>query len=263
MSGTSITTIANTIGYQAYKLAFEISPIVLQNGIAAFMPVQLLPIVAITESGAALNILSAFVGGNVPENLDDFFAHFYPSPGASLIDFEVAKYPFANLTVAANAIIAQPLRVGMTMRVPVRTAGGYVSKFTTFLALRGALNQHALLGGTYNVLTPTYLYTNCILTTLTEAGAGDSKQWQSAWQFEFEQPLITQSAADQAQSSLMQQITNATPIDGQPATSGGVNVLGAAAIPGVAVGASNLTGTSVAPYASTGLPVVPVSSAPL
>ena len=260
MSGV-LSAIGST-GLQFWKLAFQISPIILQNGIASYIPGGLLPILALTESGAALSLISPFVGGSVPANLDDFFAQFSPTPGATLIEFDVAHYPFANLTIAANAVIMQPLRVGITMHVPVREAGGYVSKFTTFLALQAALQNHALLGGTYNVLTPTYLYTNCLLTTLTDASGGDSRQAQNAWQFEFEQHLVTQSAADQAQSYLMQNITNATPISGQPATSGPGLAPSPSNAPGVGYGASNLTGAGVAAYPGAGT-AVPVTATPL
>jgi hypothetical protein len=195
------------IGQSIYQLGFEISPIILKDGIAKKIWGSLLPIIAITE---AANFGFTLLNGNNPLKLNNFFGHFRPLPGASLIDYEVAQYPFANQNYAANATIAKPLKISMLMNCPANANGGYISKMITFTALQAALQAHAQAGGTYIIATPSYVYLNCILTNLTDVSRPDSQQPQNAWQFDFIQPLLSQSPQNTL-SALMNAFSSGTP----------------------------------------------------
>jgi hypothetical protein len=254
MSGTNILSVTNTIGLSLFKLGFQISPIILTGGVATYISGGMLPVVALTQGASfALSLLSGSVDDTL--DLDSYFAHFEPAPGADLINTQLGQYPFANQSIAANATIAQPLHVSMMMKLPGQSAGAYTQKFVIMGALQTVLVKHRQMGGTYTVLTPTYLYTNCILLRLRDASGGGSKQPQNTWVWDFEQPLITQAAAQAAQNALMQQVTNQTPITGQPATSGpGLATSQFQAPGGGGFGQTNLTATSVGiPPSSTGV----------
>lgn len=206
----------------AFQLSFQLSPIILTNGIATNMPQGILPIIALTE---ALNFTDGILGGaNI--NLDSFFANFEPLPGATLVDQEVGHYPFANQAVAANAVIAQPLKISMRMICPVRDTLGYAVKLATMMALQTALNQHNSSGGTYTIATPSYFYTNCLMLNFRDVTSGGSNQTQYEWQMDFEQPLLTLQQAQQAQNALMSKITGGTAVSGTPAWSGPATVIG-------------------------------------
>lgn len=177
-----------------------------------------LPIVTITQgiSSAASLLTSGSVG-----NLDDFFAHFRPMPGGSLIKNQISHYPFPNQSIAANAIIAQPLNISMQMICPARENAGYPLKLLTLTALQSTLAQHNNSGGTYSVMTPGYIYTDCIMTDMRDVSGQDTKQVQYAWQLDFEQPLVSLQAAQNSLNSLLQRFTNGTPPgapSGAPAT---------------------------------------------
>lgn len=194
-----------------FQLGYEISPIILNNGIADLIPGKMLPIVAITEFA---NFTSALIGGNLDLSLDNYFAHFKPLPGSELINNEIADYPFANLTVAANSIIARPLPISLIMNCPAKSEGDYVLKLATMTALKKVLDQHNQSGGTYTVATPSYIYTNCLLKNLRDVSA-QSTQVQTAWQWDFEQPLLTQSQANATQmvlNSVMSKISGGLPL---------------------------------------------------
>src|SRR5262249_8952902 len=137
-------------GLDAYRLTFEISPIVLTGGLAGSFG-GALPIIALTET---LNFTAGLLSGGADLSLDDFFAHFYPLPGSTLVDNRFGEYPFANQAVAANARIAQPLIVSLRMVCPVKAEGGYALKLATMTALKAALALHEGMGGTYTVATP-------------------------------------------------------------------------------------------------------------
>ena len=107
-----------------FKLTYELSPIILTGGIATNIPGGGLPIVSITE---ALNFTEGLLSGGEDLDLDDFFAHFVPLAGSSLIDQQIAKYPLANQTVAANAVITQPLNISMRMIVAAKDGVGYLT----------------------------------------------------------------------------------------------------------------------------------------
>lgn len=204
-------------GYYAFKLAFELSPILMVNGLAKNIPGGTLPIVAITQ---ALDFFTSLISGSENIELDAFFARFQPLPGSTLVDYQVGTYPFANQTIAANALIQQPLQLSMLMRCPARDFLGYGTKLITMTALQEAMTQHASLGGTYTVLTPSLFYTNGLLTAMRDVSDAQSKQAQNAYQLDFTFPLLTLEAAQEAQNSLMSKITNGTQISGQPAWSG-------------------------------------------
>jgi len=214
----------STLGREVFRLSYEISPIILVNGIASLIPYQMLPIVALTQ---AANFTEGLLSGTVNLDLDDFLFHWKPLPGTTLIQNQVGSYPFANQATASNAIIAQPLTISMLAVCPVNQSGGYTAKLATFTALQIALETHNASGGTYTIATPSQIFTNCLLTSVRDVSSGESKQVQTAWQFDFVQPLITVSSATQVYNSLMNKIGGQLPVSGQPAWSGLASTTGA------------------------------------
>lgn len=226
-------------GAVAYRLAFEVSPVILTGGIADLMG-GMLPLISITEG---LNFLTGLLsGGEV--SLDNFFARFKPVAGSSLINNSLGTYPFANQQVAANAIISEPRNVSLAMLCPVREAYGYFTKLAIMSALVSALEQHNQAGGTYTISTPSYLYTDCIMTSMKDVTSGESKQVQMAYQMDFVQPLLTEASAQQAQNSLMSKISSGTAINGTPSWSGLASAIS---------NPSSLIGTSIIPAVTSSL----------
>lgn len=203
-----MATTLQTVAQSVFALAFQKSPIILCNGIATSIPGGMLPIIAITE---AANFTTGLLSGNNPLNLDSFFANFWPLPGSTLIDNDLGEYPFANQTVAANAIIGKPLQLSVMMEIPAKIAGGYVSKLVTVTALKAALDLHINQGGTFTVATPAFTYTNGLLRVLRDQSRQDTKQAQNRYQWDFEFPLITQAQATTALGSLMSKISGGLP----------------------------------------------------
>jgi hypothetical protein len=188
-----------TTGQTVFQAAFEVSPIILQGGLAQFSG-GYLPLTAITE-------IIDFPGLSSKQ----FFAHFKPLAGSSLAEWQVAEYPFVNLQMAANAQIQMPLKVSMLQVSPAQTGGGYLFKQAIFTAMKIALENHIQLGGTFTVLTPAYTYTNCLLTGLRDVTSPSDKQTQTMYQWDFVQPLITESAAAQVVGSLMDRLGGGLP----------------------------------------------------
>lgn len=198
------------------QLTLQASPIVLTRGIATAMG-GALPIIAITEGA---NFLDTLLSGGNPIDLDNVFANYIVLPGATLAENQVGMYPFANQAVAANAIIAQPLAVSMLMRVPAKGNWGFAVKLATMTALQKTLQQHSLSGGTYTVITPSYIYSDCLLTSFADASGDDDTQQQVSWRLDFIQPLVSKAAAAQALNGLMRQLANGSKISGTPTWSG-------------------------------------------
>ena len=197
-----------SIGRSTYELAFSKSPIFLNGGIAENLPGKTLPLIAITQSASIVgNLLTS-----LPNlNLDDFYATFYPLPGSELHNNQIGRYPFANQKVAANSIIAQPLKVSMRMNCSPRMAGAMVSRIMTSTALKNALDNHNFRGGTYSVLTPSFFYQGCILLRMADITSGESKHQQTDWQLDFEQPLLSGNEATLYQNALMKKLTGGLP----------------------------------------------------
>ena len=242
-------------GRTLFQIAYEVSPIILTGGIANLIPGNMLPIIALTQAPSfGLGLLE----GNLDLDPDSFFARFMPIAGGTLVNNQIAQYPFANQTVAANAIVAQPNTISLAMICPVRESGGYAAKLATMTALQAALEQHTSSGGTFTVVTPAFIYTNCILKTLRDVTPGDTKQKQMEWQWDFEKPLVALDTAQQFASSLMSRISNQLPIDGQPTWSGVATSVGKTisnAVGSVIPSAGNLIGslTGGAAFSGEGL----------
>jgi hypothetical protein len=244
-----------SFGRTAFQIGFEVSPILLVQGLAANMPGNMLPILAITQAASFVNGL---LSGTVSLNPDTYFARFQPLPGGTLISNQIGQYPFANQTVAANAIISQPLNISVEMICPARQAGDMIVRLATLSALKLALDNHIAQGGYFTYATPAFIYTNLILIGLRDITPGDSKQKQTVWQWDFQRPLITQAAAATATNSLMSKLNSflppGTPAGITPSWSGIQSAVGSSvsnALGAVVPSASNLigsvTGTSNTP----------------
>ena len=247
---------SGTLGAAGFKLAFQISPIILTGGITGSMPGGALPIVALTE---AINFPFGILSSGINIELDGFFANFQPLSGMQMISQELGKFPFANQAVAANATITNSRTLSMMMICPARDEAGYATKLLTMMALKAALTQHNSLGGTYTIITPSMFETNCILKDMRSADNGQSKQVQIMWQLDFERPLLTLEDAAAAQNSLMSKLTAGTQLSGTPAWSG---------LPPTVGNASSLASPSLFPVATTGAgtttaPLIPVTQTPL
>ncbi|OYY59030.1 hypothetical protein [Polynucleobacter sp. 39-46-10] len=190
---------ANSAFRDAYDLAFQVSPIILTGGSYSFP----FPIIALTGQLASLGQGIATSGFS----LDSFYARFLPIPGGTVINNQIATYPFANQQVAANAIIESPKNISLRMIAPVRDTAGYLTKLAIFTALRNSLNNHNNAGGTYTVATPAYIYQNCVMTAMTDITSEQTSQKQIEWQIDFIQPLISTQDANAAFSAQMAKLS--------------------------------------------------------
>jgi hypothetical protein len=179
-----------TPGFSAFKIAFELSPILLTGGIAQQMVGFAIPIMALTE---AVNFPFSMLSTAQDFNLDRFFAHYQVLPGSTLVNQDIAQYPFANATIAANAVITKPINVSLLMICPIQNKLGWTEKLAIMTGLKYVLDQHNLLGGTYTILTPGFTYINCVMKGMHDASSQLTKQVQNTYQLDFEKPLLTQS----------------------------------------------------------------------
>lgn len=193
-----------------YDLAFQVSPIILVDGIAANSIGGMLPIIALYGQ------LGAFAQGVLTDGSDPFFARYVPIPGSTLINNTIGTYPFANQQVAANAIIQQPLNISLMMIAPVKDTSGYLTKLATFTALQNSLQQHNALGGRYHIATPSFVYTDCLMTSVTDITSGEGNQKQIQYQLDFTRPLVTKQQAATAYNGQFSRIANGQPVGTSP-----------------------------------------------
>nr|WP_254867040.1 hypothetical protein [Salmonella enterica] len=125
-----------------------------------------------------------------------------------MVDYDIGRYPFANQAVAANALLSQPLRIPMLMDAPVNENTGAMTKLVTLSSLQAALQAHASLGGTFIVATPGIIYSNCILRTVRDVTGSNDALPQRQWLWDFEQPLLSETGAEQAINSYLNKIDN-------------------------------------------------------
>jgi hypothetical protein len=168
----------------------------------------MLPIIAITQSA---DYNQGLLQGAADIDLDEYFARFKVIPGSTLVNNQIGQYPFANQTVAANAIIAQPLTISLEMICPPRNSGDIAAHLNVLTALQQAFAQHTSLGGYYVVATPSQIYPNCILLGVRDITSGENKLTGIHWQFDFVQPLLALSQQQTTYNSLLSIMANQLP----------------------------------------------------
>jgi hypothetical protein len=199
------------------QLTYQLCPIWLTGGIATNISGGMLPVLALTNPNAFTPDMQ---NGADDFAMDDAFAIFQPAVGGSLSQQTIAQYPFANLSVAANAIIREPIVVSMIMMTPMKSTQAWEMKLSIMTALKQTLDSHNNAGGTYTVVTPAYTYDNVLLNDLVDVSMAQSPLPQNAWRWDFTRPLVTQADAVAAMSNLMNQITSGTS-SGNNLTNGG------------------------------------------
>lgn len=199
-------------------LLYQVSPIILTGGLASNISGGMLPLLALTNPNAfASNMLS----GSENFSLDDAFGIFQPCAGGTLVEQIVAQYPYANLSVAGNAIIRNPINMSMLMLTPMKEIGSWSLKQLTMSALKATLDSHNNAGGTYTVCTPAYTYTDMLMVALIDVSTASSPIPQNAWRWDFTKPLVSLSDTSGAQSNLMSQIGSGIQPSGSGDPAGG------------------------------------------
>lgn len=234
-----------------FQLSFEISPIILVGGIAG---TGMLPLINILSSQ---NYDEGVTSSSSALTNEDYFGHFRILPGGTLMDNEVAQYPLANQSVAANAIITNPLKLAVEMLVPATDQVTMSQKLSVITNLKSKLDDHTAQGGWYNVATPSYIYQGCLLLNLTDTSDEEvGSQPQVRWIWNFMQPLITLAAAQAAQNQAMAKISNQTQNAGDPpgsdTVSTGIGQPSSNIVQNVVPASTNSRGSNVAP--SSGIP---------
>jgi hypothetical protein len=192
-----------------FQLLYQINPIVLIGGIAGDFPGGQMSIVQLTQPDSFTSVLGPVGFGN---DLDSAWIQFIPIVGDTLIDNDAGEYPFANQQTAANCIITKPLHISMQMICPAQVLFGMDVRSAILQSLQDALFTHNILGGMYNVATPAFYFTNCIMKAMRNITPGDEKQAQTTWELDFEQPLVTQEQAQAAMSVQLQKVSSGLPV---------------------------------------------------
>jgi hypothetical protein len=192
------------------KLDYQINPIILVGGIAGQIPGGMIPLLSMFTTGATTSLGLPFDIGD----LDDAFGAFNILPGGTLISNSIAKYPFANQSVAANAIIREPLTLSVIMDAPMRGVNAWNVKRMIFTTLKMTLDSHNDAGGMYTVYTPAFQYDNLVMVSLTDNSRGNNSLPQNAWRFDFERPLVALTDLVGAWNQFMQKIGNQLPTPG-------------------------------------------------
>lgn len=181
----------NSVANTAFALAYEWSPIIFTGGLFNWSDFGF-PIIAVTQSLSVAGTLTAAVldGGNIQPFAQPLFT-WRPMPGSTLWEAEIAEYPLYTSQIAANAQVQRPLRVSMLGISPAGAGTPMSVKIATMFALRAVIQDHVNQGGTFTVVTPSYVYTDCLLTNFVDVSDGTTNQAQVSWQLDFVQPLLT------------------------------------------------------------------------
>ena len=203
----------NSAGRQEFEFKYELCPILLKNGIAKNLMDKLMPIIQLTQQqgypagSVSGQLVKALVPGYPPTHTG-YFAHFKTVPGYTLMFNSIGTYPFANASVAGNAIIQQPVNVSLLMYCPATSAYPASARASIIASLMSALNEHVRAGGLFVVYTPLFIYDNCVLVGIRDGSEGDNAAMQNALIFDFMRPqIMTNEEAAGAQNELMSKLS--------------------------------------------------------
>lgn len=196
---------------QTFKRAYQIAPILLVQGIAANLPNNgQMTILALTEGSDSVNYADD----------NEYFAHFEPLPGGTLVDFTPAEYPFASMNMAANAMLQNALKISLKMLCPVRNnAHNYPALQATVTRIQQQLTAHILAGGSFTVATPGFIYSDCLLLAMRDISNAGDRKVQGAFQLDFAKPLVTQQAAEKTFNALYAKLAGGLPVENPPRNS--------------------------------------------
>ncbi|MDF7673947.1 hypothetical protein PT277_08015 [Acetobacteraceae bacterium ESL0709] len=190
-----VSSILNEAGRDIGQLAYVISPVILQEGIAKKMG-GLAPILLFTEAIDFLNgMLSGAMRGNLNiPSLDTLWCHWKQGPTSAaatnfLIQNEISPKPMENLTAAGNAFNSQFPAVSLQMMCPARGPGAMVTKMATIMVLQRVLVRHQELGGRYIVMTPSYIWTDMVLKRVSDITEKPEQHPSSVYRFDFRRPI--------------------------------------------------------------------------
>lgn len=197
-----------------YGAAFQVSPIILTGGLAsnligagnAALGTNIPSAIGISVSTLteAFNVTLGFSQGTPTQA----FFNYKPTQGSTLLKYQVAEYPFYTQRVAANAVIQQPNQISLVSFCPATKNTPLIPKLGIMMALKATIENHVQAGGSFTVMTPSYIYTDCLLTGIVDVSTEQTNQVQWAYQWDFVQPLLTFPQGNGAINGLITNLTN-------------------------------------------------------
>lgn len=100
------------------------------------------------------------VGLSVPLPLIGF--HYDPIQRIELLKFSYPKSPFLNREAMANTSIKQPTTFSIMANKPITRINSFLLNFGTNQAILKVLNDYIKGGGTFTIVTPWEVITNCL-----------------------------------------------------------------------------------------------------
>lgn len=143
-------------------------------------------------------------------NIFQQFVRFRPMPGATLIEVQYSQFPFADRAIAANSGSFQARRIQVEMFVDfgktgieqlaaalgIQTPTINVVRYSAILPFMQSLSQkltdHIQGGGTFNIITPSQIYFDCLLESLSDVSdQSDGAPGGIRYIFSFVKPIVT------------------------------------------------------------------------
>ncbi|MDF7673948.1 hypothetical protein PT277_08010 [Acetobacteraceae bacterium ESL0709] len=196
----SVASVFDDIGRTLGNLAYVVSPILLEGGVAekTGLPV---PILVYTEAVALVNgLISGGIKGqfNMPD-LDNMWCHWKMASSTdgslnTILDYDIALHTLGTQNSACCHFIRNPLTVSMQMMCYARGPGAMVTKLATIQSLQAILDKHMMMGGRFIIITPGFYYTDMVLAHFTDITKDHAIHPASVFQLDFQQAILPKSA---------------------------------------------------------------------
>ena len=114
----------------------------------------------------------------------------YRASGQSpLIKNDISIYPFINKVDTANGYVSKALDINVSMISPINENNTFAMNALKMNILVPALKAYAGRGGLFSLVTPFYIYRNCMLRGLVHDSHNDGIQGVN-YTLELTQPLL-------------------------------------------------------------------------
>lgn len=175
-------------GIQPSELSFEILDFVFGKNCILLNDVGLI-------FGVSTNIPCPLIGFEyeLPERVE-------------LLNFSYSDYPFLDRTALINAYFKNNTRFTLKAHKPITRFNPFVVNYALNEAIYKVLDEYALNGGTFTILTPWGALTNILLEKFTGIKNGSNDVGGQGFQFDFIKVNIQTKAIQEKQNNYLASI---------------------------------------------------------
>ena len=187
-------------------LILALSEFINLKGLEVTSPSKILAQTLIDRSSILLNDIPKLFGAGASVPLPLIGFTYMPMDRVELLNYSYSQYPFLNRESITNTYIKNPTRFQLLAVKPITRLNTFFFNFATNIALKKFLEKYINAGGTFLVITPWEVITDCVVEKLEGVKFNDTSLGEG-FLFSFYKPNIYEDTTG-SQSNFLKALTN-------------------------------------------------------